>query len=341
MRDGSPTPSAGNTAHAFAWVDRPVLVTGATGLLGSHLVDGLLARGAAVGALVRDHAPRSRAQLDGSLTRCWQVRGSVEDFDLMERTLNEYEVDTVFHLAAQTIVGTANRNPRSTFEANIRGTYNLLEACRRVPTVKRIVLASSDKAYGDHGPDPYTEEQPLQGRHPYDVSKSCADLIAQSYFTTYGLPVCITRCGNLFGGGDLNFNRLIPGTIRSLLRGERPVIRSDGRFVRDYFYVRDGALAYLTLAERMEATGVFGEAFNFSNDHPLTVLELVGRLQQVMGREDLSPIILDEARHEIHSQSLSSAKAQRLLGWQPSYSFDAALAETVSWYKEQLEGPQA
>lgn len=321
---------------AFSWQDRPVLVTGATGLLGSSLTRHLLERGASVGALVRDFVPGAASYRNGHLQQCWQVRGAIEDFDLLERTLNEYEVDTVFHLAAQTIVGTANRNPRSTFEANIRGTYNLLEACRRVPTVKRIVVASSDKAYGDHGEDPYTEEQPLQGRHPYDVSKSCADLIAQSYHTTYGLPVCITRCGNLFGGGDLNFNRLIPGTIRSIVRGEAPVIRSDGSFVRDYFYVEDGALAYLHLAERMHLPEVVGQAFNFSNDHPMTVVTLVNRLLALMGRSDLQAIVLNQASHEIHSQSLSSAKARRLLDWQPGRSFDEALMATIDWYRSFL-----
>ena len=317
----------------FPWVHRSVLVTGATGLLGSHLVSHLVERGARVGALVRDYIPDAESKRAGSLAQCWQVHGAIEDFDLLERTLNEHEVDTVFHLAAQTIVGTAHRNPRSTFEANIRGTYNLLEACRRVSTVRRVIVASSDKAYGDHGPTPYTEEQALQGRHPYDVSKSCADLIAQAYFVTYGLPVCITRCGNLFGGGDLNFNRLVPGTIRALLRGEAPIVRSDGRFVRDYFYVRDAVLAYVQLAERMEAAGVCGEAFNFSNDQPLTVLDMVERLRSVTGREDLTPVILNEVRHEIHSQALCSAKAQRLLGWKPRYALDEALAETVAWYR--------
>ena len=318
------------------WRDRRVLVTGATGLLGSWLVRALLEQGADVGALVRDEVPRSALRSEGLLERCWWVRGAIEDFDLVERALNEYEVDTVFHLAAQTIVPIANRNPRSTFETNVRGTWNLLEACRRVPTVRRIVVASSDKAYGDHGDEPYTEDRPLQGRHPYDVSKSCADLICQAYHATYASPVCITRCGNLFGGGDLNWNRLIPGTIRSALRGERPIIRSDGKFVRDYFYVRDAALAYMRLAEEMECAGLAGQAFNFSHEEPLTVLAMVECILRVAGRADLEPTILDEASHEIRFQALSSARARDVLGWRPTWEIDAAMAETVQWYRRHV-----
>jgi len=242
-------------------------------------------------------------------------------------------VRTVFHLAAQTIVGTANRNPRSTFDTNVRGTWNVLEACRRVSTVKRVIVASSDKAYGDHGDEPYTEEAPLQGRHPYDVSKSCADLIAQSYHASYGLPVCVTRCGNLFGGGDVNYSRIVPGTIRSALDGERPIVRSDGKFVRDYFYVRDAALAYVALAEQMHRSEVLGHAFNFSTDRPYTVLEVVERVLKATGREDLEPVILNEASNEIRKQTLSSGKARTLLGWSPLWDLDGALAETVDWYR--------
>ncbi len=319
------------------WLDRPVLVTGGSGLLGSWLVRELLDRKASVGVLLRDHVPRSRLLEDRLAERCWRVSGDVVDFDLLERALNEYEVDTVFHLAAQTLVPIANRNPRSTFDTNIRGTYELLEACRRAPTVKRIIVASSDKAYGDQGTDPYDESQALQGRHPYDVSKSCADLIAQSYFHTWKLPVCVTRLGNLYGGGDLNYNRLVPGTIRSALRGERPIVRSDGLFVRDYFYVHDGALAYLLLAEQMLEKGVAGEAFNFSSHQPHTVLQMVDKILAACGRTDLEPVVLNEAQHEIHTQVLASAKARRLLGWEPRYSVEQALGETVAWYRQHLE----
>ncbi len=235
------------------WQDRPTFVTGATGLVGGWLVRRLVESGADVVCLLRDWVPQSELVRAGAIEKVKVVRGDVRDQALMERALGEYEIDTVIHLAAQTIVGIANRNPVSTFEANIAGTWSLLEACRRSPVVKQIVLASSDKAYGDHEKLPYDEETPLQGRHPYDVSKSCADLIAQSYSVTYGLPVVTTRCGNFYGGGDLNWNRIVPGTIRSVLRGKPPVIRSDGQFVRDYFYVEDGAAAY-TLVGRAVGT---------------------------------------------------------------------------------------
>ncbi len=244
------------------WSNRTVFVTGATGLLGSWLVKSLLERNASVVALVRDWIPESELVRSDALSQIKIVRGDLADRDLLERVTGEYEVETVFHLAAQTIVGIANRNPISTFEANIRGTWNLLEACRRSPAVRQVIVASSDKAYGINEELPYSEDTPLRGSHPYDVSKSCADLIAQSYFKSFDTPVCITRCGNLYGGGDLNWNRLIPGTIRSALRDESPIIRSDGSYIRDYFYVADGALAYLHLAELMDAKPeVVGEAF--------------------------------------------------------------------------------
>ena len=323
------------------WRDRPVFVTGGTGLLGGWLVQELLARGAAVVGLVRDWLPQSRLFREGLERQAALVSGAVEDFPLLERTLNEYEIDTVFHLAAQTIVGIANRNPRSTFETNIRGTWNLLEACRRVPTVKRIIIASSDKAYGTQPELPYTEASPLQGQHPYDVSKSCADLIASTYFNTYQLPVCITRCGNLYGGGDLNFNRLIPGTIRWLWQGDRPIIRSDGRFIRDYFYVKDAVLAYLELAEQLERPEVVGQAFNFSNESQDTVLAVVEKIRQVMGLQDLEPLILNEVQHEIPHQYLAAARARQILGWQPRYDLQQGLVETVAWYRAYLGGSGA
>ncbi len=264
------------------------------------------------------------------------VRGDVADQALLERALGEYEIDTVIHLAAQTIVGIANRNPLATFETNIAGTWRLLEACRRSPKVKQIVVASSDKAYGDQETLPYDETSPLQGRHPYDVSKSCADLIAQTYATTYGLPVAITRCGNFYGGGDLNWNRIVPGTIRSILRGQRPVIRSDGHYVRDYFYVEDGAAAYMLLAEKLAAQpDLRGEAFNFSNEIQVTVLELVERILALMG-SDLRPDVRNEASNEIRHQYLSAAKARRRLEWQPLFTLDGGLRRTIAWYRDFL-----
>ena len=268
-----------------------MLVTGATGLVGSWLTRRLVEAGADVVCLVRDWVPQSELVRTGTLDHVKVVRGDVRDRDLLERTLGEYEIDTVFHLAAQTIVGIANRNPISTFESNIQGTWNVLEACRRSPAVKSIVVASSDKAYGDQEELPYTEDTPLEGRHPYDVSKSCADLIAQTYAKTYGLPVAVTRCGNFYGGGDLNWNRIVPGTIRSVLRGERPVIRSDGQFVRDYFYVEDGAAAYMLLAEQLHTRPELrGQAFNFSNESEVTVLDLVKRILATMD-SDLEPVV--------------------------------------------------
>jgi len=318
------------------WQDRPTFVTGATGLVGSWLIKRLLAAKADVVCLVRDWVPQSELVLAGDLERVKVVRGDVRDQVLMERILGEYEIDSVIHLAAQTIVRIANQNPISTFETNIQGTWALLEACRRSPRVQQIVVASSDKAYGDQPRLPYSEETPLQGQHPYDVSKSCADLIAQTYAVTYGLPVAITRCGNFYGGGDLNWNRIIPGTIRSILRGEQPVIRSDGSYIRDYFYVEDGAAAYMTLVEKLaENPQVRGEAFNFSNEIQVTVLEIVHKIIALMG-SDSTPEIRDEITNEILHQYLSAEKARRVLGWQPLYSLDEGLARTITWYREFL-----
>jgi CDP-glucose 4,6-dehydratase len=323
------------TSTSF-WRDRRVFVTGASGLLGSWLVADLVAQGASVVALLRDHVPGSNLVRLGLDQRIDVVRGDLADRDLLERALGEYEVASVIHLAAQTIVGIANRNPISTFEANIRGTWNLLEACRRSPLVRQIVVASSDKAYGDQEVLPYSEEAPLEGRHPYDVSKSCADLIARSYFETYASPVCVTRCGNFYGGGDLNWNRIVPGTIRSVLRGERPVIRSDGKFVRDYFYVKDGSRAVMHLVESMaKDEALLGEAFNFSNEIQVTVLDLVSRILALMGSK-LEPEVRNEASNEIIHQYLSARKARERLSWTPSFDLERGLRETVDWYRDYL-----
>ncbi len=319
------------------WLDRPTFVTGATGLVGGWLVRRLVEAGADVVCLVRDWIPQSELMRAGLIDKTKVVRGDVCDQSLMERTLGEYEVDTIIHLAAQTIVGVANRNPVSTFEANIAGTWSLLEAARRSPTVKQIVVASSDKAYGDHEILPYSEDAPLQGRHPYDVSKSCADLIAQAYGKTYNLPVAITRCGNFYGGGDLNWNRIVPGTIRSVLRGQRPVIRSDGRYVRDYFYVEDGAVANMVLAEGLaDQPELRGQGFNFSNEIQVTVIELVRRILELMD-SDLEPDVRNEATNEIRHQYLSAAKAKSMLEWQPHFTLDEGLRRTIDWYKSFFE----
>lgn len=316
------------------WDRKNVFVTGCTGFLGSWLTLSLVNRGANVVGLVRDNVPRAnffKLGLDKSIA---SVRGEVENYFLLERTINEYEIDTVFHLAAQTIVTIANRNPLATFETNIRGTCNLLEACRRNSTVQRIIVASSDKAYGEHKDLPYQEETPLRGSYPYDVSKSCEDLLATSYYHTYQLPVCVTRCANFYGGGDLNFNRIVPGTIRSVIFNESPTIRSDGTSIRDYIYILDAVEAYLLLAEKMDKPSVQGETFNFSNEIQLSVLDITRKILGLMGREDLKPTVLNKATNEIKHQYLSSEKAKKLLGWQAKYSLDDGLKETIDWYRE-------
>jgi CDP-glucose 4,6-dehydratase len=318
------------------WQDRPVFVTGGTGLVGAWLVKRLVEHGADVTCLVRDWVPRSELVQAKLLERVNVVRGDVRDQALLERALGEYEIDTVIHLAAQTIVPIANRNPVATFETNVAGTWALLEACRRSPQAKQIVLASSDKAYGDQVKLPYGEDTPLQGTHPYDVSKSCADLIGQSYARSFNLPVVVTRCGNFYGGGDLNWNRIVPGTIRSVVRGQRPVIRSDGTYVRDYFYVEDGAAAYMLLAEKLAANPALkGEAFNFSNELQITVKELVDRILRSMG-SSLVPEVRNEAQREIKLQYLSAEKARKQLGWAPLFTLEEGLARTVKWYREYL-----
>jgi CDP-glucose 4,6-dehydratase len=323
------------TATGF-WRDRPTFVTGATGLVGSWLVRRLVDAGGDVVCLVRDRVPQSELWRGGLVDRVKLVYGDVTDQPTVERALGEYEIDTVFHLAAQTIVGVANRNPISTFESNIAGTWRLLEACRHSPQVRQVVIASSDKAYGEAERLPYDESTPLQGRHPYDASKSCADLIAHTYAVTWQLPVVITRCGNFYGGGDLNWNRIVPGTIRSVLRGQRPVIRSDGKFLRDYFFVEDGAAAYVLLAERLAADRtLIGRAWNFSYEQPMTVIDVVGKILAAMGSR-LEPEIRNEAQHEIREQFLCAARARADLGWRPRFTLEEGLAKTVAWYRQFL-----
>lgn len=317
------------------WRGKRVLVTGATGLAGSWMVKSLIDNGAAVVALVRDCDPQSELVRSGWMARISAVHGSLENYREVERAICEHETDTVFHLGAQTIVGTALRDPLGTFEANIRGTWNVLETCRvHADLVKRVIVASSDKAYGEGGTLPYVEAMPVLGRFPYDVSKSCADLIAQSYFHTYGLPVVVARCGNLYGGGDLNWSRIVPGTIRSLHCGDRPVVRSDGAYTRDYVFIDDAVRAYLLMAEALDRKEVRGEAFNFGPAQPHAVHEIVDGLRRLMKREDLMPVVLDSARAEIRDQYLSSEKAERLLSWKPRYTLERGLAESVAWYRQ-------
>ncbi|QNN25016.1 NAD-dependent epimerase/dehydratase family protein [Planctomycetales bacterium ZRK34] len=319
------------------WLDRPTFVTGATGLVGGWLVRRLIECGAQVVCLVRDHEPRSILLDEGLLSKVSVVHGDVTDQALLERALGEYEIHTVIHLAAQTIVGVANRNPISTFESNIKGTWALLEAARRSSRIGSIVLASSDKAYGDQTQLPYHEDMPLQGKHPYDVSKSCSDLIGQAYAKTYELPVAITRCGNFYGGGDLNWNRVVPGTIRSVIRDQRPIIRSDGQPIRDYLYVEDGAAAYMHLAEQLAARPeLCGKAYNFSTEQPLSVMQIVEKVLAAMD-STLEPDVKNEAHNEIQAQYLDAARARNELGWSPAYSLDEGLTRTIAWYRRHFE----
>lgn len=329
------------TQTSSFWNARTVLVTGATGLVGSWLVRTLLANQAHVVALVHAPNPQSEFYRSGDYARCSVVLGDLTDYWMLERIINKYAVETVFHLAAQAIVSAAQNSPLQTFESNIRGTYNLLEACRvHAATVKQVVVASSDKAYGTQPTLPYLETMPLQGRNPYDVSKSCTDLISQAYFHSYQLPVVIARFGNIYGGGDLNWNRIIPGTIRSLINRQRPVIRSDGTFIRDYIHINDVCYAYLLLAERCHRADVVGEAFNFSPERAVSVLELVEQLQILMGCEELAPQILNAVVGEIHSQYLCADKARTLLDWQPQQTLDQGLALTIAWYRAYLAEQQ-
>ncbi len=325
-------------SESLDWSQQRVFVTGASGFVGSWLVKALLEKNAAVTVLIRDLDDHSELVRSGAIGKVSIVHGCLEDFSCLERAINKHETNVVFHLAAQALVGAALRSPLATFESNIRGTYNLLEACRQQSSlVQRIVVASSDKAYGEAKELPYRESHPLCGRHPYDVSKSCTDLIAATYHATYKLPITIARCGNIYGGGDLNWSRIVPGTIRSLLRRERPVLRSDGTYVRDYIYVEDAVNGYLTLAESVSRAEVQGEAFNFSNESYVTVRQIVSAIAEVMQATDLPPVVLGNAAHEIPSQSLSAEKARTVLAWQPTFSLHQGLKRSVEWYRQYLE----
>ncbi len=315
--------------------ERRIFVTGATGIVGSWLVRRLLDEGAYVVALVRDADPQSELFRSGTVRQVSVVSGALEDYTTLERAINEHETDTVFHLAAQTIVGTALRAPLPTFESNIRGTYHVLEACRRLEgLVKAVVVASSDKAYGDSDVLPYTEDMPPLGRHPYDVSKSCTDLIAQSYAHTYNLPVGIARAGNIYGGGDLNWSRIVPGTIRSAVREEHPVLRSDGTFIRDYIFVEDVVEGYLKLAAAVRAGSSIGEAYNLSTESKVTALQMMKAVLQAADAEHLEPVVMNTARAEIKHQYLDATKAREHLGWTANFSLEEGLGRTVRWYRE-------
>ncbi|MBI4561185.1 MAG: GDP-mannose 4,6-dehydratase [Candidatus Rokubacteria bacterium] len=321
-----------------AWRGRSVFVTGAGGFIGSWLAKALVEAGATVTCLLRDQPRISNFTLLGLEGRVNILRGRVEDGGLLARALNEYECDTCFHLAAQAVVGAANRAPLATFETNIKGTWTLLEACRRSPLMRRVVVASSDKAYGEQADLPYTEDSPLCATYPYDVSKACADMLARAYHQTFGLPVAICRPANIYGGGDLHFSRLIPGTALSILRGEPPIVRSDGRAVRDYVFVDDAVRGYLRLGELAGDSGVAGQAFNLGSGVPVKVLDVVDTLLAHAGRTDLSPLVMrvSKPEGEIGEQWLSSDRAAEVLGWRPTVGLEEGLKLTFGWYHEHL-----
>lgn len=315
------------------WQNENVFVTGGNGFIGSWLVKGLVENGAKVVVLVRDITQHDALAILGIKNRITIVRGELTDYAVLARILNEYSISYCFHLAAQAIVGVANRSPISTFETNIRGTWQLLEACRNHKLIQGVIVASSDKAYGEHDHLPYTEDFPLLGIFPYDASKACADILARSYYTTYKLPVVVTRNANIYGGGDFNFNRMIPGTIMSVLKNEIPIIRSNGELVRDYMYIEDAVKAYLTVAEAIIREDVVGQAFNFGTGNPISVLDLFNKIIRICGK-NVQPKILNEVKGEINRQYLSSDKARKILSWEPQYSIDIGLRKTIEWYKQ-------
>ena len=319
------------------WMGKNIFVTGGDGFIGAHLAKGLVDKGANVILLIRDIKRIATYKLLGLEGRVTKIQGDLLDYNLLERIFNEYSVDSCFHLAAQALVQIASRGPLSTFESNIRGTWHLLEACRRSKTVQKVVVASSDKAYGVQKDLPYTEENPLLGLFPYDASKACADILARSYSVSFGLRIAVTRNANTYGGGDLNFCRIIPDAITCILKGKELLIRSDGTPERDYMFIEDAVTGYITLAEQIDREEVKGQAFNFGTAQRVSVIELFKKIAQICGRPDFKPKILGEAKNEIDCQYLSIDKAKRILNWTPKYNLDEGLRKTVDWYSQYLK----
>lgn len=317
------------------WKDRRVLITGYEGFLGSHLTKTLLDYGAKISGLDITTFRKQTILSDKNLNRIAVIKGNVENFSLVRRIIKENRTEFIFHLAAKALVRDCLQNPVRAFSTNIKGTWNILEASRDNNRIKAIIISSSDKAYGSHTKLPYKENAPLAGAHPYDASKSCADLIAYTYYHTYGLPVAVTRCGNIFGPGDFNFSRIVPDTIRSAVKNKTLIIRSNGKFTRDYVYIDDIVNGYILLAEKMQRLRLFGEAFNFSNENPISVIELVKNIYRLAG-EKPDYKTLGKAKHEIKHQYLSSKKARKILGWKPQFALDKGLKETIKWHKKTL-----
>ena len=316
----------------IGWKNTNVLVTGADGFIGSHIAKALIDKGAKVTTIVRDLKKTNNLDILNLRDKINIIHGDLVNFNDCERCINEYDIEFCFHIAAQAIVGPANRSPLSTFESNIKGTWNMLEACRISKTIRGLIIASSDKAYGQQKKLPYTEDSPLNGYFPYDASKVCADVLARSYFMTYGLPLAITRNANTYGPADMNQSRIIPDVIMRLIRNEQPIIRSDGTPERDYMYIKDAVDAYITLAENLHRKEVAGQAFNFGTGKPISVLNLYNKIIKLMGK-DVKPKILGEAKNEIDRQYLDSGKAKKILNWGAKYGIDSGLNETIDWYK--------
>ena len=319
------------------WSGETVLITGAGGFVGAHLARLLLAKGARVVCLLRSCARLNALDLLDLRRHIETVEGSIENLPLLEDLLRQFRVNAVFHLAAQSIIGTATHSPLATFDSNIRGTYLLLEACRLTGIPRRIVVASSDKAYGAHPTLPYTEDYPLLGTSPYAASKACTDLLARSFAKTYRLAVTICRSTNVYGPADLNFSRIVPGTFLSLFQGKSPIIQSDGTPIRQLIHVEDLARGYLRLAE--EAGQFAGQAFNLGSSPPMQIRALVDRLVEIAGFTDLLPprvLLPPGPSNQIDAQVLSTDKARKLLGWEAEISLDDGLGATWTWYRDNL-----